>query len=223
MSPHGPGHEADTDRASGAGRLTWTYSAALTMTASSYALLHHLGLLPLGLGTATGATQTADWLDLLTPYLVLAPAAATLRAAAATARLWSLLGIGGLMYGSGHGIHLAANSISNASPGPTAHLWDEVVGHYVWYTGVAMVTAAVAATMTGRRRPRHPGSYVLAVAVGVTWATSAIGAGALLPGLLLALCAVAYGWRHRSHLPVVLVVGYTPAVIVLAVEHIVWR
>lgn len=41
------------------------------------------------------------------------------------------------MYASGHGIHLAANSIGNVSPGPTARLWDEVVGHCVWYATMA--------------------------------------------------------------------------------------
>jgi hypothetical protein len=119
------------------------------------------------------------------------------------------------MYASGHGIHLAANSIGNVSPGQAAHLWDEVVGHYVWHAGVALVTSAVAATMTGRKRPTHAGSYLLALAVGVTWATNAIGGGTVVPGLLVAVTAVVFGWRHRGGLPVVLVVGYTPAVALL--------
>ena len=194
------------------------YRTALAITASTYAFVHHLGLLPDGLGRAPQGTRWGDWLDLLVPYLVLAPAAATLRAAAATARVWSVLGVGAVMYASGHGIHLAANSIRRASPGPTAHLWDEVVGHYVWYTGVALVTAAVAATMIGRRRPTHPASYALAVAVGMTWATNAIGGGTALPSLLLAVAAVAFGWCHRRDLPVLLVVGYTPAVVLLVGE-----
>ena len=194
------------------------YPTALAVTASTYALVHHLGLLPGGLGTAPQGTRWGDWLDLLVPYLVLAPAAATLYAAAAKARVWSVLGVGAVMYASGHGIHLAANSIGHASPGPTAHLWDEVVGHYLWYAGVALATAAVAATMVGRRRPTHPASYALAVAVGVTWATNAIGGGTRLPSLLLAVAAVAFGWRHRRELPVLLVVGYTPAVVLLLGE-----
>jgi hypothetical protein len=215
MSPPTVGHETST-RASGPGRAP--YPTALAVTASAYALLHHLGSLPSGLGDAPQGTRWADWLDLLIPYLVLAPAAATLRFAAAGARLWALLGAGTVMYASGHGIHLAANSIGNVSPGPTAHLWDEVVGHHVWYAGVALITAAVAGTMTGRERPTHPGGYLLAMAVGVTWATNAIGGGTAVPGLLVAVAAVAFGWRHRNGLPVVLVVGYTPSVVLLAAE-----
>ena len=122
------------------------------------------------------------------------------------------------MYASGHGIHLAANSIGNDSPGQTAHLWDEVVGHHLWYAGVALVTAALAATMAGRKRPTHPGAYLLAVAAGVTWATNAIGGGTVVPSLLVAAGVVAFGWRHRSELPAVLVIGYAPAVILLGVE-----
>jgi len=196
--------------------VTPTYSTALAVTASAYALLHHLGLIPAGLASAPRGTQVVDWLDLLIPYLVLVPAAAALRAACATTRLWTAFGIGAVTYASGHGIHLAANSIGHAAPGQTAHLWDEVVGHHIWYAGVALVTAAVAATMPGRRRPTHPGGYILAVAVGLTWATNAIGGGTTLMSLLLALAAVAFGWRHRSDLPVLLAVGYTPAVVLLA-------
>jgi uncharacterized membrane protein YagU involved in acid resistance len=56
-------------------------------------------------------------------------------------RIWLVFGAGSIAYASGHGIHLAANSVANASPGPTAHLWDEVVGHYIWYVGVALCNA----------------------------------------------------------------------------------
>lgn len=208
----------DSARASAPGIVSPTYSTALTVTASAYVLLHHLGLLPGGLRAAPLGTRVVDWLDLLIPYLVLMPAAATLWAAAATARLWALFGVGAVTYASGHGIHLAANSIDRTSPGQAAHLWDEVVGHYIWYAGVALVTAAVVATMTGRGWPTHPGSYVLAVAVGVTWATNAIGGGTTLLSLLLAVAAVVYGWRHRSGLPVLLVVGYTPGAVLLVGE-----
>ena len=39
-----------------------------------------------------------------------------------------LLAIGSWLYVSGHGIHLAANSIWNTEPSRTAELWDEYVG-----------------------------------------------------------------------------------------------
>jgi hypothetical protein len=118
----------------------------------------------------------------------------------------------------GHGIHLAANSVGNVAPGMTVHLWDEVVGHLVRYAGVALVAAALAKTMIGRRRPASFGGYLLAVAVGLTWATNAVGGGTVVPSLLLAVAAVAFGWIHRTTLPIVFFVGFTPAVLLLTVE-----
>jgi hypothetical protein len=97
------------------------YARALTVTALSYAVVHHLGLLPAGLGDGPDGTRWADWLDLLGPWLVLVPAAWALQAAAATPRIWWAFGAGALAYTSGHGIHLAANSVGKARPGVTAH------------------------------------------------------------------------------------------------------
>lgn len=193
-----------------------SYPAALVTTALAYALCHHVGTLPSGLGPAGGGTRWADWIDLLTPVAVLIPAALTLRAAQASASLWALFGAGVLCYVEGHGVHLAANSVSNAAPGETAHLWDEVVGHYVWYLGVAVVATALALTMRGRSRPTHPVAYLLAVGAGLTWATNAIGGGTAVLSLLLSAAAIIFGWRHRSGLPVLLAVGGLPSVILIA-------
>ena len=115
--------------------LRSVYERWLGVTALSYVVLHHLGLLPSASG-GPDDTQWADWLDLLVPWLVLVPAAADARGgAAADPRTWVVFGVGAVAYASGHGIHLAANSVGNAEPGPTAHLWDEVVGHDLWYPG----------------------------------------------------------------------------------------
>ncbi len=73
--------------------------------------------------------------------------------AQASARAWTVFGAGEVAYVSGHGIHLAANSIGNAEPGETAHLRDEVVGHHEKFAGVALVLAALAMTTSGRPRP----------------------------------------------------------------------
>lgn len=107
------------------------FRRALVASALAYAIFHHLGLLPDGLGSGPRGTQWADWLDLAVPWLVLVPAAVALSAGHVTQRVWAVFGAGALAYASGHGIHLAANSVGNASPGPTTHLWDEVVGHYL--------------------------------------------------------------------------------------------
>jgi hypothetical protein len=197
--------------------LTRTYRRWLAATAVAYAVVHHLGLLPSGLGSAPDDTQWADWLDLLVPWLVLVPAALTLRAAQAPTRTWVVFGVGVVAYASGHGIHLAANSVGNAEPGPTAHLWDEVVGHHLWYLGVALVTVALSDTMRGRPPP-PPVGHLLAVAVGLTWASNAVGGGTVVMSLVLAAVATAYGWTRRHELGVVLLVAGLPAVVVLVVE-----
>ena len=74
--------------------------------------------------------------------------------------------------------------------------------------------------MRGRARP-GPVGHVLALAAGLTWASNALGGGGLVLGLLVALPAAGYGWRHRRDLPVVLLTGFAPAVVVLAVAAVV--
>jgi hypothetical protein len=66
---------------------------------------------------------------------------------AAAARRTAVFGAGVVAYSSGHGIHLPANSIGNARPGQTAHLWDEVVGHQVWFLGVVLLVGYLPATV----------------------------------------------------------------------------
>lgn len=197
--------------------LARMYSRALASTALAYVVLHHLGLLPAGLGEGPDGTRWSDWIDLAVPWLVLAPAAVTMGAAQATLLSWVIFGAGVVAYTSGHGIHLAANSIGNADPGQTAHLWDEVVGHALWFLGVALVLIALAQTMIGRRRP-HVVGYVLAAAVGLTWASNAVGGGTVVFSLAIALVATWFGWTRRHGLGVVLLVGFLPAVVVLGAE-----
>lgn len=202
--------------------LAAVYSGWLATTAAAYAVLHHLGLVPDGLGSAPAGTRWTDWLDLAVPWLVLAPAAATLFSAPATRRQWLTFGCGAVAYASGHGVHLAGNSVANADPGRTAHLWDEVVGHLLWYAGVALVIAALAASMRHRGRPRGGAGLVigvfLAIAAGVTWATNALGGvGTTVPGLVLALVAAAWGWAHRATLAGLLLPAFAPAVVLLLV------
>jgi hypothetical protein len=193
------------------------YSRWLAVTAAAYVVLHHLGVLPEGLGTAPDDTQWADWLDLLVAFLVLGPAAATLHAAAAAPRAWLLYGVGGVTYATGHGVHLAANSIGNAHPSNTAHLWDEVVGHEIWYAGVALVVAALARTMSDRPRP-GPVGLALAILAGLTWASNAIGGGTEVFSLALACVATAYGWQRRHTLELTLLVAGVVSVVVLLVD-----
>jgi hypothetical protein len=144
----------------------------------------------------------------------LTPAAVTMWAAAASVRSWAVFGAGAVAYSSGHGMHLAANSVNNATHGQTAHFWDEVVSHYLWFVGVALLLAALTRTMIGRPRP-STGGYVLAVGVGLTWASNAVGGGTPIFSLIVAVAAAVFGWTRRRELGVVLLVGFLPAVVVL--------
>jgi hypothetical protein len=193
----------------------------LALTALAYATCHHLGSLPDGLGSAGSGTRVADWLDLLVPFLVLAPALLTLLAAGVGRTTWGCFAAASWLYTTGHGIHLAANSIGNAAPGDTAHLWDEYAGHYLWYAGVAGVAVTLASTMRGRPRPRWVPAYLLAIAVGLTWATNANGGQLWVAGLLAAVAAAWVGWRSRGEQLVLVGVAGAAATAFLVVTDLV--
>jgi hypothetical protein len=187
--------------------------------------VHHLGFAAANIGTV-GTTRWADWLDLVTPYAVLLPAGLALASARASPAQWGLFAVGVITYTEGHGIHLAANSVGNVSPSPTAHLWDEVVGHYLWYTGVALIMVCLAATLG----PLAPGStgwgralmrLFLAVAVGVTWATNGLEGGTVPLTLTMAAAFVAAvrPLKHRGQLSgpaaAIIYCAFVPALLIL--------
>ena len=194
------------------------YRLALLAFGVAYAVLHHLGLLSGVLGDAPRGTRWIDWVDLLVPYLVIGPAVWAAVAAPLARRWWPVLVVGAIAYASGHGIHLAANSIAHVAPGPTAYLWDEVVGHIIWYAGFALMAAAVASTFVGRVRPPAWG-HMIAAAMGLTWATNALGAvGWVWPAAAIAVAASFAGWRMRRGLGVVLLTVGGSALLTLAVS-----
>ena len=178
----------------------------LAVTAAAYCACHHLGSLPDGLGDAGTGTRVADWLDLLVPFVVLVPALMTLLAARVSRATYVWFAVGSWLYATGHGVHLSANSIGNVAPGATAHLWDEQVGHWIWYAGVAVVFATLASTLVGRPEPAWSWKYVvvrlLALGVGLTWGTNAVGGHFGIGGLVLALAAMAWALRRRQGLTV---------------------
>jgi hypothetical protein len=133
----------------------------------------HLGfaLAPLG---AVGRSQWTDWIDVLTPYGVLLGAAAALHGAGAHRRARALYLVGAITYTEGHGIHIAANSVYDTYLNPTAHLWDETVGHYVWYAGTALVFAALATAFARTPPPRTPLQLPLSLGVAITWTTNSL-------------------------------------------------
>ncbi|HVE73678.1 MAG TPA: hypothetical protein VNA30_01090, partial [Mycobacteriales bacterium] len=122
-----PDVTSDRDRRAAVGNRR-AANRALVAFAVAVIIGHHLGTILKPLGTV-GPTEWADWVDLLVPMTVLGTAAAALVAAVAERREWLLFSIGAVLYAQGHGIHLGANSISNAGvtgrAKDAAHLWDE--------------------------------------------------------------------------------------------------
>jgi hypothetical protein len=174
-------------------------NARLAAFAAAVVAGHHTGILlePLG---EVGTTRWADWIDLAVPYAVVGLAGAVLATASSGRAAWVVLALGGLVYTQGHGIHLAANSIANVDPGDTAHLWDEVVGHYAWHGGLAVVVAAMALAVDRLPVPRTRRWVPLAVLFGFTVFTNSVEGGTALLGIAMALVFVAWGVRRRGQI-----------------------
>ena len=188
----------------------WTALCAL-----AYNAFHHLGALPDGLGDAGGGTRWVDWLDLLTPYAVVGTALAALAAAGTDRRGWWTALVGAAVYTQGHGVHLAANSIGNVRGDvPPVHLWDEVLGHWIWYSGAALLVVALARAVPLRVTPL---AVLLAVATGLTWTTNALEGTTAVGSLVAALGLAAAGARQRDGTGRLLLVAFgTSAVLLLA-------
>ena len=171
-----------------------SFGGWLVLFAVSYAVFHHAGTFFTGLGEV-GDTRWADWIDMLTPYLVTGTVGGTLLGAGAGPGTWVLLWFGTVVYTQGHGVHLAGNSIGNTMSQPhpdVVYLWDEVVGHYVWYAGLALLVAALALAVADRRPRGGLLAYLLAVLVGVTNTTNSIEGQT--PWLGIATAAVFAMW-----------------------------
>jgi hypothetical protein len=188
----------------------------LVAFALGYCVFHHAGELFRFLGDV-GETRWADWVDLLTPYVVTGTAAGALRAAATSRATWTLFWFATVLYTQGQGIHLAANSVGNAAPGEPAHLWDEVVGHYLWYAGFALVMAALALTLADRAARGGIGAHLLAAMVGFANFTNWVEGGTAVAGIVVALAFVGWGYRTRFGLGRLLVTCYGLSLLLLAV------
>lgn len=195
----------------------WT----LACFVAGYSVMHHSGFF--GTASAGRGTRIADWIDLVTPFVVVLPLLAFLASQRPPLRWWVVAAIGSVLYVQGHGIHLAANSVSNVKSGGPAdpgvidavHVWDEVVGHYVWYVGLAVVVAACAASVHARTVSIPTPVLVVGGAVcGVTWATNGLEGGTAVLSLALAAVAVIPVLRHgRGLSPALAAAGVTACVI----------
>ena len=174
------------------------------------------------LGTV-GQTRVADWVDLLTPFAVLGCAAMVLMAAAASRGQWALLGVGGVTFTLGHGLHLSANSVSNVADPAVAtasivHLWDEVVSHWIWYTGLFLVMAALAWALRGRELAVGVVDQVVALLVAITVVNTYIEGGTPWLGLVFLAAALAAGlrWRPDGVARLLVVIGGAGLVLLVA-------
>lgn len=188
---------------------------ALAAFAIAILIGHHVGTATAPLGEV-GPTRWADWIDFLVPISVLGTAALVLREARATPRVWLAYVVGALVYAEGHGIHLSANSIGNeVDYGASGHLWDEVVGHYVWYAGLVVVVVAMALALRGAEL-RSWTRWPLAAGVGFTWMTNGVEGGTPWFSLVVAIALAGWGLRRRDDAGRLLVVAYGLSAVLLA-------
>jgi hypothetical protein len=166
---------------------------------------------PLG---EVGETRVADWVDLITPYAILGCAAMVLVRAEAARAQWVLFGVGGITFTLGHGLHLAANSISNVADAVVAkasivHLWDEVVSHYFWYVGLFLVLAAMALALRPQEFRVGAVDVVVSLLVAVTLVNNYIEGGTPWLGLVFLAVGVVAGlvWRPAAVSRLLLVLG----------------
>ncbi len=189
----------------------------LLLFAIGYSVFHHAGTIFVGLGDVTETrTRWADWIDLLTPYVVVGAAAGALRAGRATRGGWSLFWFAAVLYTQGHGVHLAANSVGNAAPGEPAHLWDERVGHYLWYVGFYVLVVALAVTLADQRPRGGVGGHLLAVVVGFTNFTNSVEGQTVVLGIAAAILFALWGLVTRDSLGRVLLTAYGVSLVLFA-------
>lgn len=195
-----------------------SFGGWLVLLALGYGVLHHGGTLFTGLGEV-GPTRWADWIDLLTPYVVTGAAAGALHAAGAGRRCWAAFWFGTVLYTQGHGIHLAANSVGNALPGTdpyVVHLWDETVGHYLWYAGFAVIVVALALAVADRRARGGLAAHLLAAVVGFTHFTNSVEGQTPWLGVGTALVFAVWGLLTRDGMGRYLVTAYGLSLVLFA-------
>ena len=188
-----------------------TFGGWLVLFAVGYVVLHHAGEIFKGLGDV-GDTETrwADWIDLLTPYVVTGTVAGALRGGGASRATWTLFWFAAVLYTQGHGIHLAANSVNNALPGSPepGQLWDERIGHYLWYVGFYLLVVALAVSLADRRPRGGAGAHLLALLVGFTNFTNSVEGQTAWLGIGAAVVFVVWGTMTRDGMGRLLVTAY---------------
>ena len=190
----------------------------LVLMALGYAVFHHAGTIFASLGDVGGTgTRWADWVDIATPFVVTGAVAGALRGGGASRSVWALFWFAAIVYTEGHGIHLAANSIGNAAlrQSEPTYLWDEHVGHYLWYAGFFLLVAALAMALADRRMRGGMGAHVLAMLVGITTFTNVVEGQTAWFGLAVAAVLVCWGLLTRDGMGRLLITAYGTALVLL--------
>lgn len=194
-----------------------SFGGWLVTFALGYGVFHHAGTLFVFLGEV-GPTRWADWVDLLTAYVVTGAAAGALRGAGASRATWGWFWCATVLYTLGKGLHLAANSIGNTLDEPhpeVVNLWDEVVGHYLWFGGFALLVAVLAAALADRRARGGIGAHLLAVVVGFTHTTNSIEGQTPWLGLATAVLFTGWGLLTRDGMGRYLLSSYGLSLVLL--------
>lgn len=176
---------------------SWPLQRRLLVFALVFAAGHHVGEAFKWLGeVGDSGTRWADWIDLAVPYLVISAAAAVLIRAGVDRVGWVLFGLGAIVYTQGHGIHLAGNSVDNAVGGHVAHLWDEDVGHWIWYLGLTLLVTVLVRALPSLKLSVW--AVVGATLAGFTWFDNTVEGGVPYLGIAAALLVGGYAWRRRN-------------------------
>jgi hypothetical protein len=162
-----------------------------------------------------------DWIDLLTPFVVIGAAALLIGRRAGTLVLVVAI-IGALLYVDGHGIHLAANSINNEDPTgdakDVAHFWDEEWGHFEWHLGWFVLIAALALAERARViRIRRWEAVVSAVLLGWTFFVSTVEGGSWWLELIAAAVFIPWALKVRSPILVTAAAGFALAALMIGI------
>jgi hypothetical protein len=156
-----------------------TRDASMVGFAICFFVFHHL--------PSVAGGSAADWIDLATPFAVVAVSTLALASIGAATPAVALAVIGAVLYVDGHGIHLAANSIGHESltgdAGDVTHFWDEVFGHIEWHLGWVTLIASVALAealspqSSARRSSSRSRLLLAALILGFTLFTSTVEGG----------------------------------------------
>jgi hypothetical protein len=96
------------------------------------------------------------------------------------------------------------------------HLWDETVGHYVWFAGFALLVAVLAVALADRRPRGGLAGQVVALLVGFTHFTNSVEGQTAWFGIGTAVVFLTWGVFTRDGMGRYLVTSYGVSVVLFA-------